>query len=63
MKLSVGLLLCWIGIHRYKIINISFGFGEGGSVRTIQCKVCGIMKIRKGQIFYSRLTSLSTVLR
>ena len=48
MKAKLSLLLCWLGIHRYKIIDISFGFGAGNSVKTIQCKVCGIMKIKKG---------------
>ena len=48
MKLNLGLLLCWIGIHRYKVIDISFGFGPAGSVKTVQCKICGIKKTRKG---------------
>ena len=48
MKLNLGLLLCWIGVHRYKIIDISFGFGPSGTIKRIQCKICGIKKIRKG---------------
>ena len=48
MKLSLFILLCWLGIHRYKIIDVSFGFGQGGSVKTVQCKICGIKKTRKG---------------
>ena len=48
MKLNLGLLLCWIDIHRYKIIDVSFGFGQGGSVETVECKICGIKKTRKG---------------
>ena len=47
MKLKASLLLCWLGIHRYKIIDISFGFAAGDSVRTIKCKICGEEKIRK----------------
>ena len=47
MKTKLGLLLCWLGIHRYKVIDISFGFAAGDSVRTIKCKICGITKIRK----------------
>ena len=47
VKRKLGLLLCWFGIHRYKIIDISFGFAAGDSVRTIKCKICGIEKIRK----------------
>ena len=47
VKTKLGLLLCWFGIHRYKVIDISFGFAAGDSVRTIKCKICGIDKIRK----------------
>ena len=31
----------------YKVINITFGFGAGGAVKTIQCKICRIKKIRQ----------------
>ena len=48
MKLNLDLLLCWIGIHRYQIIDISFGFSQGGSVKTVQCKICKIKKTKMG---------------
>ena len=47
VKRKLGLLLCWFGIHRYKVIDISLGFAAGDSVRTIECKICGIKKIIK----------------
>ena len=47
VKRKLGLLLCWFEIHRYKVIDISFGFATGDSVRTIKCKICGVEKIRK----------------
>jgi|TARA_B100000929_G_scaffold97638_1_gene76711 hypothetical protein len=48
VKIKVALLLCWLGIHRYRTIDSTFGFGPGGAVRKIQCKICGIKKISKG---------------
>ena len=39
-------LVCWLGIHRYKIIDITFGFGKGGSIQKLKCKICGIQKIK-----------------
>ena len=48
VKRKLGLLLCWLGIHRYKVIDIYFGFVAGDTVKTIECKICGIKKIRKG---------------
>ena len=40
-------LLCWLGIHRYQIIDTIFGFGASGSIQKIKCKICGIQKIKK----------------
>ena len=41
------LIFCYIGLHRYKKIDISFSFGPGGSTETIKCIDCGIKKLRK----------------
>ena len=48
MKLNLGLLLCLVGIHRYKLIDVSFGFGQSGAVKTVQCKICKIKKTKMG---------------
>jgi len=40
-------LLCWLGVHRYKVVDTTFGFGAGGSAQKIKCKICGIQKIRR----------------
>jgi hypothetical protein len=48
VKIKVALLLCRLGIHRYRIIDSTFSFAPAGTVRKIQCKICGIKKIRKG---------------
>ena len=48
MKLELGLILCWLSIHRYKVVDVSFGFGPSGSIKTIQCKICGIKKTKRG---------------
>jgi len=47
MKLNFALMLCWLGIHRYRIISSTFGFGSSGSIESVQCKICRIKKIRK----------------
>jgi len=38
--------LCWLGIHKYQVIDTIFGIGKGGSTQKIKCKICGIQKIR-----------------
>ena len=41
-------LVCWLGIHRYKIIDSTFGFGPSGTIKKVQCKICGIEKTKRG---------------
>ena len=38
---------CYIGIHRYDIIDTKYGFGAAGSTETVRCKDCAITKIRQ----------------
>ena len=45
MKLS--LLLCWLGIHQYKVIDVSYGFGASDSIKTLEGKICKIKKVKK----------------
>ena len=45
MKFKFNLLLCRIGIHRYKIIDANFAFSSQDPIKTIECKICGIKKI------------------
>jgi hypothetical protein len=40
------MLLCFLGIHKFKVIDIRFGFGAAGSTETVKCKVCGKQKVR-----------------
>ena len=47
MKSKLNLLLCWLGIDRYKIINAKFEFASQKPIKTIQCKICGIKKMTK----------------
>ena len=48
MKHKFTYLLCWLGIHNYKIVDITFGFGAGGTTQRIKCKICGIEKTQSG---------------
>ena len=45
-KIKIALLLCWLGIHRYKVTGSTFVFGPRGTVESVQCKIYGIKKIR-----------------
>jgi len=47
MKFKLRLLFCWLGIHQYKIIDVTFGFGPSDSIKTLECKICGIKKVQQ----------------
>ena len=48
MKFKFSYLLCWLGVHRYKIIDSTYGFGSTGAIKKIKCKICGIEKTKSG---------------
>ncbi len=43
----VGRLLCWLGIHDFRVVDVTFGFGGGGSVERIECRRCGLVMTRR----------------
>jgi hypothetical protein len=43
----LGRLLCWLGIHDFRVINITFGFGPGGGVEKVECCRCGVTETRR----------------
>ena len=48
MIFKFAYLLCWIGIHKYKIIDSTFGFGASGTTKKLRCEICEKQKITKG---------------
>jgi hypothetical protein len=43
----LGRLLCHFGIHRFRIIDTTFGFGGAGGVERVECRRCGVMMTRE----------------
>ncbi len=48
-KLSqiLGRLLCWLGFHDFRVINVRFGFGGGGNIEQVECRRCGRFTTRQ----------------
>ena len=44
----VARLLCRLGLHDWGVVDVTFGFGPGGSVETVECRRCGNRKTRAG---------------
>jgi hypothetical protein len=34
----LGRLLCWLGVHDYRLVEVTIGFGPGGRVETVECR-------------------------
>jgi hypothetical protein len=41
-----GRILCFLGLHDFKMIDASFSFGPGGSVSRVECRRCGYVTTR-----------------
>ncbi len=37
----LGRLLCLLGIHDFRILEVTYGFAPGSNVQRLQCRRCG----------------------
>ncbi len=37
----LGRLLCLLGIHKFRILEVTYGFGPGSNVQRLECRWCG----------------------
>ena len=42
---SIGRFLCWLGLHDFRVVSETFGFGTGG-VEKVECRRCGVTVTR-----------------
>ena len=45
----LGRLLCWLGVHDYRLVECIIGFGPGGLVEKVECRRCGYTTTRQGK--------------
>ena len=45
--LLFGRLLCWLGLHNFRVIDRIFGFGAGGDIEKVECRRCGVIISRR----------------
>jgi hypothetical protein len=41
-------ILCLLGGHDFRVIEVTFGFGPSGKVEKVQCQRCGLVTTRSG---------------
>ena len=44
----LGRALCQLGVHDYRVLDVSFGFGPGETIERVQCRRCLAVATRKG---------------
>ncbi len=40
-------LLCLLGIHDFRILEVKFGFGVGSRIEKVECRRCGLVTSRR----------------
>jgi hypothetical protein len=43
----LGRLLCMLGFHDYRVLEVMFQFSSGGSNEKIECRRCGVTVTRQ----------------
>ncbi len=44
LPILLGRLLCWLGFHDYRVVNVTFDFGAD-AVEHDECRRCGTTRI------------------
>jgi hypothetical protein len=43
----VGRLLCILGFHDFRVLEVRFGFGQGNRIEKVECRRCGMNTARR----------------
>ena len=39
-------LLCFLGFHDFRVVEVTMGFGSSGTVEKVECRRCGLVTAR-----------------
>ncbi len=40
-------LLCFLGFHNFRVVEVTMGFGSSGTVEKVECRRCGCLTVRR----------------
>ena len=40
-------LLCFLGFHAFRVLEVTMGFGSSGTVEKVECRRCGRLTARR----------------
>ena len=43
----VGRLLCMLGFHDFRVLEVRFGFGQGNRIEKVECRRCALVSTRR----------------
>ena len=43
----VGWLLCYLGVHDFRVLEVRFGFGHGNRIEKVECRRCALVSVRR----------------
>lgn len=42
----LGRILCFLGLHDFRLVDVTLSFGSGGKVSKVECRRCGYTTTR-----------------
>jgi hypothetical protein len=47
LPVPVGRLLCHLGFHDFRVLEVKFGFGHGNRIEKVECRRCAVVSVRR----------------
>jgi len=47
VRAPIGRLLCFLGVHDFRVLEVRFGFGQGNHIEKVECRRCGWNSTRR----------------
>ncbi len=44
---TLGRIACYIGVHDFRVVEVTFGFGGSDAVEKLECRRCGLIAARR----------------
>lgn len=48
LETRIGQLLCLLGFHDFRLVEVEESFGLGGQVKKVECRRCGYYTTQQG---------------
>ncbi len=49
MPWFIGTIFCFLGLHSFRVTDVTYWFGPSGSVEKVECRRCGLVVTRQAK--------------